>query len=176
MRHDAVTMSDGSVVSPVQRDEVDAIHRLACAVWRHHYPGIISEAQIEYMLQQRYEPTLIAAELARPDLWWDKLANPTAILGFASSFLTDERGEMKLDKLYVHPDSQRRGYGWRLIAHAAERARALGCTRLVLAVNRNNVTAIAAYLKHGFTLRATQMKAIGGGFVMDDCIMVRELP
>jgi len=175
MRREASPKIDDVVVSPVQRDDVDAIHRLACAVWRHHYPGIISEAQIEYMLQQRYEPALLVAELARPDLWWDKLASPAAILGFASSFLTDERGEMKLDKLYVHRDFQRRGYGGRLIAHVAERARALGCARLVLAVNRNNATAIAAYRKRGFTLRGTQMKDIGGGFVMDDFIMACDL-
>lgn len=175
MSRDPDPMSDGVVVSPVQREEVDAIHCLAGVVWRHHYPGIISEAQIEYMLQQRYEPAQIVAELARPDLWWDKLASPTAILGFASSFLTDERGEMKLDKLYVHPDFQRRGYGGRLVAHAAERARALGCARLVLAVNRNNVAAIAAYCKRGFTLRGTQVKDIGGGFVMDDYIMACDL-
>ncbi|MGQ0750247.1 MAG: GNAT family N-acetyltransferase [Betaproteobacteria bacterium] len=175
MSHDVPVSSDGAVVSLVQRDEVDAIHRLACAIWRRHYPGIITNAQIEYMLQQRYEPTLILAELTQPDLWWDKLSTPTAILGFASSFLTGERDEMKLDKLYVHTDFQRRGYGGRLIARASERARALGCARLVLAVNRNNVTAIAAYRKYGFTVCAEQVQHIGGGFVMDDHIMAREL-
>jgi ribosomal protein S18 acetylase RimI-like enzyme len=168
-------MPDGTVVSPVRRDDVDAIHRLACAIWRRHYPGIITGAQIEYMLQQRYDPTLIAAELEQPDLWWDKLESSTALLGFASSFLTGERDEMKLDKLYVHADFQRRGYGGRLIAHVAERARALGCTRLVLAVNRNNATAIRAYGTYGFTVRAAQVKDIGGGFVMDDYIMARDL-
>ncbi|HEX6063587.1 MAG TPA: GNAT family N-acetyltransferase [Longimicrobiales bacterium] len=160
---------------PAQRGDADAIHRLACAIWRRHYPGIITEAQIEYMLQQRYDPALIAAELDRPDLWWDKLAIPTAILGFSCSLMSGERGEMQLDKLYVHADFQRRGYGGRLIAHAVERARALGCARLVLAVNRNNATAIAAYRKYGFTVCASQVKDIGGGFVMDDYIMAREL-
>lgn len=162
-------------ISPVEPDDVGTISRLAGEIWRRHYPGIITSAQIEYMLRQRYEPLSIAAELTQPGLWWDKLSTGTAILGFASYFLTGEHGETKLDKLYIHQDYQRRGYGGRLIARVCEQARAARCTRLVLAVNRNNVAAISAYRKHGFTVRAAQVTDIGSGFVMDDYIMAREI-
>ena len=54
-----------------------------------------------------------------------------------------------------------------------EVARAQGCSRLVLAVNKNNRSAIAAYLKHGFRIADAVVKDIGGGFVMDDYIMVK---
>ncbi|MGQ0526275.1 MAG: GNAT family N-acetyltransferase [Betaproteobacteria bacterium] len=172
--HDAA--QDCIAISRVEPGDIETIQRLAGEIWRRHYPGIITSAQIEYMLNQRYAPALIAAELTRADLWWDKLTNGEAVLGFASSFLTGEGGEMKLDKLYIRHDSQRKGYGGRLIAHICERARVFGCTRLVLAVNRKNLSAIDAYRKHGFTVRATQVKEIGGGFVMDDFIMARELP
>ena len=91
--------------------------------------------------------------------------------GFASYFLTGVPGEMKLDKLYVHPRHQRRGYGGMMIARACAVARARGCGRLVLAVNKNNRAAIAAYLKHGFSVVTGVVKDIGGGFVMDDYIM-----
>jgi ribosomal protein S18 acetylase RimI-like enzyme len=60
-----------------------------------------------------------------------------------------------------------------MIAHAAEVARARGCRRLVLAVNKNNRSAIAAYLKHGFHVADAVVKDIGGGFVMDDYILVK---
>ena len=43
----------------------------------------------------------------------------------------------------------------------------------MLAVNKNNATAIAAYLKHGFRIADAVVKEIGGGFVMDDYIMER---
>ncbi|HET9664278.1 MAG TPA: GNAT family N-acetyltransferase [Burkholderiales bacterium] len=162
-------------ISPVEPDDVGTISQLAGDIWRRHYPGIITSAQIEYMLRQRYEPLSIAAELTRPGLWWDKLSAGLAILGFASYFLTGEHGEMKLDKLYIRHDYQRRGHGGRLIARVCEQARAACCTRLVLAVNRNNVAAIGAYRKHGFTVRATQVTDIGSGFVMDDYIMAREI-
>jgi ribosomal protein S18 acetylase RimI-like enzyme len=158
-------------IAPLAPKDAERIAALAREIWLAHYPGIIGIEQIEYMLRQRYEPALIRAELQRDGLWWDKLLLGDEIIGFSSYFLTGEPGEMKLDKLYVRQDCQRRGYGGRLIGRAVVVARAQGCSRLVLAVNRNNRSAIAAYSKHGFRIRDTVVKDIGGGFVMDDYIM-----
>jgi GNAT superfamily N-acetyltransferase len=160
-------------VAPLGDADVEAVVRLAGEVWRHHYPGIISTAQIEYMLQQRYDPALIRAELLRDDVWWDKLVADQGVVAFSSYFIIDA-GKMKLDKLYVHPDWQRRGCGAMLIARICARARTRGCREVVLAVNRRNHQAIAAYLKHGFRIREARVSDIGDGFVMDDYIMVRQ--
>ena len=146
---------------------------LACEIWRAHYPAIIGGAQIEYMLAQRYDPRVVREELGRDGIWWDKLMAGGEMAGFASYFLTGIAGEMKLDKLYVHPRRQRHGYGGRMIARACEVAQAQRCTRLVLAVNKGNRGAIDAYLKHGFRVESAVVKDIGGGFVMDDYIMVK---
>jgi ribosomal protein S18 acetylase RimI-like enzyme len=154
---------------------VEFIAGLAGGIWRRHYADIISAAQIEYMLKQRYDPQVIRAELRRHDLWWDKLLVGDAITGFASYFLTAQPGEMKLDKLYVHQDHQREGYGGMFIGHMCERARLQGCSRLTLAVNKNNRIAISAYRKYGFEVSAGIVKDIGGGFVMDDYIMDKAL-
>jgi len=158
-------------IAPLAPEDAERIAALAREIWLAHYPGIIGIEQIEYMLRQRYDPSLIRAELKRDGLWWDKLLLDGGIIGFSSFFLTGEPGEMKLDKLYVRQDHQRHGYGGRLIGRAAAVARAQGCSRLVLAVNRNNLGAIAAYGKYGFEIRDTVVKDIGGGFVMDDYIM-----
>jgi ribosomal protein S18 acetylase RimI-like enzyme len=50
-------------------------------------------------------------------------------------------------------------------------ARAYGCDALVLAVNKRNEGALAAYAKHGFAIVESVVKDIGGGFVMDDYVM-----
>ena len=160
---------------PVEPGDVERISALAAEIWRRHYSDIISAAQIEYMLKQRYDPRVIRAELRRHDLWWDKLLVGDVITGFASYFLTGQPHEMKLDKLYVHQEYQRMGYGGMLIARACMRARACGCSRLMLAVNKNNRSAIAAYRKHGFQVSEAATKDIGGGFVMDDYIMDKAL-
>lgn len=160
-------------IEPLAAGDVERLAALAREIWYAHYPAIISVAQIEYMLAERYRAEVVLAELRRDGVWWDKLIVAGAIEGFASYFLTGTPGEMKLDKLYVHPRLQRRGYGGMMIARASEVARRRGCDRLVLAVNKNNRSAIDAYLKHGFRIADTAVKDIGGGFVMDDYIMVK---
>lgn len=168
------TESDDRVsIEPLAADDVERLAALAREIWYAHYPAIISVAQIEYMLAERYDAAVVLAELRRDGVWWDKLTVGGDMAGFASYFLTGIRGEMKLDKLYVHPRLQRRGYGGMMIGRACAVARSRGCSRLVLAVNKNNRSAIAAYLKHGFRIADAVVKDIGGGFVMDDYVMVK---
>jgi ribosomal protein S18 acetylase RimI-like enzyme len=162
-------------IAPLAAADIETVGALAREIWRAHYPSIISAAQIEYMLDERYAPSVLRAELERSGLWWDVLRAGGACKAFSSYLLTEHAGEMKLDKLYVHPDSQRCGYGGLLIERACVRARSQGCSRLVLAVNKHNANAIAAYHKHGFVIEQSVVKDIGGGFVMDDYIMVRSL-
>jgi GNAT superfamily N-acetyltransferase len=161
-------------VASVTEADVERVAQLAAETWWHHYPGLISTAQIEYMMKQRYDPALIRAELKRRDVWWDKLEVGTTMVAFDSCFLADA-ATVKLDKLYVHPEHQRRGYGGLLIGHVCERARGQGCSQVVLAVNKGNRSAIAAYLKNEFTVLESVVKDIGGGFVMDDYVMVRRI-
>lgn len=154
-------------------DEAEVLAELAALVWRAHYPGIISPAQIEYMLAQRYHPPLIRQQLARGDRW-DVARSEGRLIAFAHSYPL-EGGGVKLDKLYVHPDWQRRGIGRALLDRIAERACAQGRSHLVLRVNRANVQAIAAYRKWGFIIAREIVEDIGGGFVMDDYVMIKPL-
>jgi len=166
-------MTDNALIRPLRNEEVPTLASLAREIWRAHYPGIISAAQIEYMLAERYDEAVIRAELTRRDLWWDVLMLDGSMKGYTSYFLTDTAGDMKIDKLYLHPGVHRQGYGGKVIDHVAAMARQLACKRLTLAVNRHNKTAIAAYHKHGFQFAETSVRKIGGGFLMDDYIMVR---
>ncbi len=160
-------------IKPLRLDEAEAVVELAGRVWRAHYPGIISPEQIEYMLEQRYRPVLVKQFIARGDTWLAARAEGT-LVGFAHGHPQAE-GDYKLDKLYVDLDWQRHGIGGALIHALAERAAGLGYSRLVLRVNRQNQQAIDAYLKHGFTVQTIYLEDIGGGHVMDDYIMTKEL-
>ena len=168
-------ITSGARIAPLAAADVEELCALAAQIWHAHYPAIISVAQIEYMLAQRYNPALVRDELQRSDLWWDELRVNGRMTGFASYFLTANAGEMKLDKLYVHHDYQRRGYGGMLLDRAVLTARAHGCRKLVLAVNKLNRNAIAAYEKNGFRIADAVVKDIGGGFVMDDYIMAKNV-
>ena len=48
-------MTDAVLIRPLRNEDVSALASLARDIWRAHYPGIISVAQIEYMLAERYD-------------------------------------------------------------------------------------------------------------------------
>jgi ribosomal protein S18 acetylase RimI-like enzyme len=158
-------------ISPVTAEDVEAIARLARIVWQDAYPGIISQSQIDFMLDQRYNTARLLEELLTPSIYWDQIRVDGTLAGFASTLLTKAAGEMKLDKLYIDPARQRLGLGGQLMAHIIARALKLGCHTLILAVNKQNARAIAAYRKNGFEVRDAVRGDIGNGFVMDDFIM-----
>src|SRR3989304_1144112 len=94
-RERGVPMSEarsGRLVKSVAREDAAAISGAAREIWYPHYAPIISKAQIEYMLAQRYDPEIIRAELASGDAWWDKLPVHGLVIGFASCFLTEPPG------------------------------------------------------------------------------------
>ncbi|MDD3528434.1 MAG: GNAT family N-acetyltransferase [Gallionellaceae bacterium] len=160
-------------IAPLRLDEAEAVAELARAVWQATYPAIIGQAQVDYMLDQRYKPGLIRQLLARGDLWLAAHAG-AELVGFAHGYALQD-GDYKLDKLYVASAWQRHGIGGELIRAVAERAARHGSRRLLLRVNRQNQAAIDAYLKHGFQVATVIVEDIGGGFVMDDYVMIKEL-
>jgi len=164
------------LISPVSVYDVDSVIALARQVWQRTYPEIISQEQIDYMLAQRYGRERLLAELETSRIWWDKATVDGRLAGFSSCIAVSGCREMKLDKLYVDPQRQRSGIGGRLIEEVERHAGAADCSTLILAVNKRNERAIAAYRRHGFVVRDSVCVDIGHGFVMDDFIMSRSLP
>ncbi len=156
-------------IRPVTYPDVPAISALAREIWLASYPGIITQEQIDFMLEQRYGVDRLYDDLEDAHKWLDQAFFEGRRVGFAFSEIHQD--EFKLDKLYIHPDVQRRGAGGQLIAHVAERARALGYPCMILQVNKRNARAINSYMKYGFSVRTSTVDDIGGGYVMDDYVM-----
>jgi len=155
--------------------DLSAIRKLAGIVWRAHYPGIISPAQIDYMLARMYSLDVLRDEIQRQDIRFERMLMADQLVGFASFGPAGEPGVIKLHKLYVHPDWHGRGLGSRLLQHCERAARERNAERLILAVNKRNLKAIATYERNGFSIAESVVTDIGGGFVMDDFIMARDL-
>lgn len=166
-------MSSELRIVPLAEADIAAVIELAGVIWRQHYPGIISTEQIDYMLAQRYTPAIIRAQLQSGSAWWDQALVGGRMIGFAQYELY--RQSMKLDKLYLHRDFQRQGYGARMLAHIEDAARRRGSSAVRLNVNKHNLNAIAAYRKNGYEVVETVVADIGGGFVMDDYVMHKQL-
>ncbi len=148
------------------------IAALAKIIWHAHYPGIISREQIDYMLGRMYDVEVMRCEIDS-GIVYDCLLVNGRLCGFSSFGRGSNAGELKLHKLYVHPEWQRKSFGTLLLHHVEAEARKRGFTTLVLGVNRRNDKVIAAYRKNGFAIRESAVTDIGGGFVMDDYVMTK---
>jgi len=165
----------GTRITPLQSGQIDELIGLARAIWLAHYPTIISVEQIEYMLDQRYRPAIISAQLDSPDHWWHVLWKDGEMLGFSACERSDKPGQLKLDKLYLEVGHHGQGLGTQLLDHVQALARKLDCHTVYLQVNKHNHKAVDAYRRSGFTVREAFVFDIGDGFVMDDYVMEKRL-
>ena len=164
-------MSDGVAFPEVRApDHICTVARLAREIWNEHYPEIIGQAQVDYMLRKFQSEAAIAEEIAAGSRYFLIELGGEAVGYFAFRPEAD-RGQMFLSKLYVRKAHRRRGLARRALEFVEQECRRQGLSRIWLAVNKHNHGAIAAYERLGFRTSHGRVADIGGGFVMDDWIM-----
>lgn len=169
-------MTDAVLAAATTAADHARLAALAREIWHEHYPGLISRAQIDYMLERGYSPQALAAE-QRAGTRFVLARRAGRAIGFAAvSPDPADAATAWLDKLYVHAEARGEGLGRRLVADSLTDAARRGATRLRLRVNRHNVDAVHAYRRLGFAVEAEDVKDIGAGFIMDDYLMGRALP
>jgi ribosomal protein S18 acetylase RimI-like enzyme len=160
-------------IRPATEADIPLLRDLAHRIWRECYPGIITAEQIEFMLGWMYSEEEIRRQLAA-GVPWEIAGLEDTPVGYLS-WQREDDGRVKISKLYVLPQHQRRGLGSQMLEHICDISRANGAHAVWLQVNKRNERAIGAYLKAGFHIEKQAVFDIGGGFVMDDYLMVRAL-
>lgn len=158
-------MSD-ITLRPATIPDIPAIRQIAETSWWAHYPGIISDDQIRFMLALMYD----AAKLEQALVSGHQLML-AELSGIPSAFCqSEDQGDWRfIHKLYAVPAAHGKGLGKRLLAEAAAHGKPLR-----LHVNRHNPT-VGFYKAQGFTVLKEQVTDIGNGYVMDDYVMERSL-
>ena len=162
-------------IHPAAPDDIPTLRTLARRIWDEYYPGIISREQINYMLDRMYDAKTIQREM-NEGVAWDLVRHKTEPVGFISYSFDPASHQVKLSKLYLLPQWHGCGIGGHMLQHVQTRATQLGAREVGLQVNKQNTQAIRAYQRASFSVREAVVTDIGGGFVMDDFIMVLRLP
>lgn len=167
-------MEQAPALEPLDESKIAALQQLAADIWWAHYPSLISDEQIRFMLARMYAPARLREEMAAGVQYHGLQAGGT-LCGYYS-VRREGKDRAWLDKLYLRPACHGRGWGQLMLQHAAACAWQLGAARLDLRVNRHNAQAIAAYRRAGFELVGEDCADIGDGFVMDDFLFALHRP
>jgi len=157
----------------ISAEDIPAVQALADIIWKEAYSEMLSENQIGYMLEMMYAENVLIRELSN-GVVWELIFDRGSACGFLS-YAFAEDNSVKLFKIYIKESSRGKPIVEHAIARVVQYASENNRDYVFLTVNKNNKRAIRAYEKNGFVIVSSVVTDIGGGFVMDDYVMRREV-
>ncbi len=152
--------------------DIPLIRELTFKVWPQTYSCILSQAQIDYMLDKMYSPFSLQQQISNGSQFIFVYENKEPV-GFAAYF-EKSPSVYKLDKIYVLPSQQGKGTGRFIIDHIIDEIKNTGANALQLQVNRFN-KARNFYEKLGFVVIEEKDFDIGNGYFMNDYVMEKKV-
>jgi ribosomal protein S18 acetylase RimI-like enzyme len=154
-------------------DDIPLIRELTFRVWPQTYASIISQEQIDYMLEMMYSEASLAKQMTEEGCRFIIVYEDGNPVGFASYGET-ETGIWKLHKIYILQNQQGKGTGRLVLDYIVAELMKKNAKALQLQVNRFN-KAKEFYEKLGFTVIKTADFDIGNGYFMNDFVMEKKL-
>jgi len=157
---------------PVTNDsQLRELADIACGIWHECFPGIITEEQIDYMVERFQSYDAMCRQIESEGYRYFFICDGEEIAGYTGFRPEPEEGRMFLSKLYLRADQRGKGLASAAIDALCAICREEGLERIRLTVNINNHQAINVYKHKGFVIAFDQKADIGNGFFMDDHVM-----
>ncbi|KGE14698.1 GNAT family N-acetyltransferase [Sphingobacterium deserti] len=149
----------------------EIVQQVAQQSWWHGYTNVLSDQQIQFMLQKSYSEEGIITSMRSGQKFYLALESEH-VVGFIALQVKDA-DVLRIEKLYLLPEVQGKGYGKDLINFAQEKALALDIHSIELNVNRKN-KAYHFYIKQGFHV-IQEIDIPYFDFILDDYIMQKTI-
>jgi len=150
--------------------EMSQVQALAHKIWPVAYKEILSQEQLDYMLNWMYSIESLTQQINEGHHYFGIL-DATEMVGFLDVQPNHpEKKALKLNKIYVLPSCHGRGFGFQLMQFAIDFAKKKEQNTISLQVNRFN-KAKDFYTKIGFTIKEEKDFDIGNGYFMNDYVM-----
>lgn len=159
-------------VRKASKNDIPLIQELCLQVWPQTYKDIISQEQIEFMLEKMYGTENLLNQLQSGFLFFILFDELTPI-GYAGMERTDDDC-FKLHRLYVIIENHRKGAGSYFLSQIEQFVTEQSGSTIELQVNRAN-SAVEFYKKRGFYIVKEADFDIGNGFYMNDFIMRKDI-
>lgn len=154
--------------------ELREVAELANEIWHECFVGIISDEQIDYMVEKYQSYHAMKRQIAEQNYRYFAVRDEEEMCGYFAVKPEDD-SRFFLSKLYLRKDKRGRGISSTMLKRVFDEAKYCGKTSVYLTVNKFNAHAIAVYKKTGFMVIDAPSTDIGNGFVMDDYVMEYKL-
>jgi ribosomal protein S18 acetylase RimI-like enzyme len=153
---------------PADKKDITLIADLAELIWNQHYPAIISQQQIDYMLQRMYSSSSLEEQMTLKGHSFFIIAAGGQSVGFISVH-KEKNTDWFLNKFYIDQAQAFKGIG---VKAFEELKKIIQPSKITLTVNRQNFKSVNFYFKNGFKIERVADFDIGNGYVMNDFVMV----
>ncbi|MDE5619398.1 MAG: GNAT family N-acetyltransferase [Ruminococcus sp.] len=158
-------------IDRVETDEkLCEVAELAEMIWHEFFPVILSEEQIDYMVEKFQSYEAMKEQVANQDYCYFSVSDNDGMCGYIA-VKPEKDSRFFLSKLYLRSDRRGKGIASEMLSRVFSEAEKAGKTSIYLTVNKYNSHAVDVYGKKGFEIIDSVVTDIGNGFVMDDYIM-----
>lgn len=158
------------IISKANKTDIPTIQDLAKKSWNFAYANIISQDQIDYMLDLMYSEDTLNQHFENPNYQYYLISENDEFLGFVGFEFHQEPETTKLHRIYFLKEAQGKGLGKKALEFVINEAKKVDDIRVTLTVNKNN-SAQKFYESQGFKVYDEAIFDIGNGYVMDDYLM-----
>lgn len=156
-----------------QAEDIDQVATLAHEIWNEHFPCIIGQTQVDYMVRNLQSAQAITAQIDSGYEYYVLNLDDSPV-GYLAMISDSPKGKILISKLYIKRETRGTGLGQYLLNFVKDQSIQRSFTTIHLTVNRRNRSSVDWYRHHGFQITGEIDKNIGSGFIMDDYTM--ELP
>ena len=156
-------------------EQFERLAELASEIWHECYGGLISDGQIDYMVDKFQSAEAMREQTAQEGYRYFVLEIDGEPGGYYG--LVKKPGEgldppeiMCLSKFYLRRELRGKGFSSQMFREIKRFTRRAGLEMIKLTVNRGNIHAINVYKHIGMRMIKEQVTDIGSGYVMDDYV------
>jgi GNAT superfamily N-acetyltransferase len=152
-------------------NDLPTIIALAQQIWQDWYPAVIGQAQVDFMLNRMYSAAALQAQMEDEGQQFHLLFVDNQAIGYAAVSAKNSK-DFFIHKFYIDTKQHRRGLGGQFLQYIIDTYQP---QTLRLTVNRQNYIPINFYFRQGFTIEQVADFDIGGGYFMNDFVMLKTL-
>ncbi|MEN9999882.1 MAG: hypothetical protein RI922_2872 [Bacteroidota bacterium] len=162
------------VIRALNKNELFKVHDIAHATWPDTFKEILSQQQIQYMLNWMYDLKHLELQFDNGHQFFVAEVDNVSVGFIGIEPNHPEKGLTKIHKIYILPSKQGLGIGKKLIEFVKKIAIQSEIEGLLLNVNRFN-KAVDFYKAIGFNILFEENIDIGNGYLMEDYVMKLDL-